>query len=270
MAKIKVFNKLSEKGLKKLEELNLIKDCEHADPEAILLRSKSLHDYNFNENLVAIGRAGAGTNNIPVNICTDKGIAVFNTPGANANAVKELVLSSMLIASRNIFKGLVYVNSLKNSDVNIHDEVEANKSKFKGFEVSGKKLGVIGLGAIGVLVANDAIKLGVKVYGFDPYISVNSAWGLSSSVKQADSLKKMLSDVDFVSCHMPLTDSTRHFLDKDKMMMLARKIKAGQIHLNHGSAGTNAPFGGFKQSGNGREKAEWGLEEFLEVKAIME
>ena len=229
MSSVKIFNKLSDKGKERLNKNNLHL-TEETDPEIILLRSQKLHDYNFESNpkLKAIGRAGAGTNNIPVEKCTELGIAVFNTPGANANAVKELVLSSLFIASRNIFKGLIYVNSLKHSDVNIHEEVEANKSKFKGFEISGKKLGIVGLGAIGVLVANDAVKLGLDVYGFDPYISVNRAWGLSSSVNQVQNLNKMLSEVDFVSCHMPLNNSTRNFLDTSKI----NSLKKGCTVLN--------------------------------------
>ena len=176
----------------------------------------------MNENLKCIGRAGAGVNNIPVSNCTDNGIVVFNTPGANANAVKELVLAGLLLGARNIFRGMNYVNSLKSKDVNVSEDVEKNKSLFKGVELSNKKLGVIGLGAIGTLVANAASNLGLDVYGYDPYISVGHAWGLSRSVKQADSLKKLLSEVDFLTLHMPLNDSTRLFLDSDKISYLKK------------------------------------------------
>ncbi len=228
MYKIKVFNKISSKGLDRLSNnVTSISESEE-NPDVIFLRSFKMHDYKFNNNLKAIGRAGAGTNNIPINVCTENGIAVFNTPGANANAVKELVLSGLFLASRNIFNGLNFVNDLQNTDCDISSEVESKKSQFKGFEVSGKKLGIIGLGAIGVLVANDAIKLGVDVYGFDPYISVNRAWGLSSRVKQAESLKEMLSKVDFLTFHMPLNDSTKAFFDSEKIQML----KEGVIILN--------------------------------------
>ena len=229
MFKVKVFNKLSKKGLDRLNnniDTNTFETEEN--PDVIFLRSFKMHDYQFNNNLKAIGRAGAGTNNIPIQTCTEKGIVVFNTPGANANAVKELVLSGLFLASRNIFNGLTFVNDLQNTDCDISSEVESKKSQFKGFEVSGKKLGIIGLGAIGVLVANDAIKLGVDVYGFDPYISVSRAWGLSSRVKQAESLNEMLSNVDFLTFHMPLNDSTRAFFDSKKIQML----KKGCIILN--------------------------------------
>ena len=166
-------------------------------------------------------------NNIPVDKCTEKAVVVFNTPGANANAVKELVLAGMLLASRNIFQSMKYVDSLTD-DVNISEDVEKNKSKFKGFELKGKKLGIIGLGAIGVLLANDARNLGMEVHGYDPYISVDRAWDLSSSIKQAESLNKMLSEVDFLSLHMPLNDSTRNFLDESKL----KHMKSSAILLN--------------------------------------
>ena len=211
MYNVKVFNKISKKGLDILSQSGvsiISSDDNNSEADVILLRSHKLHDYKFDKNIKAIGRAGAGTNNIPVDQCTENGIVVFNSPGANANAVKELVLSGLFLASRNIYSGLTYVNSLISKECDISSEVEANKSKFKGFEIQGKKLGIIGLGAIGVLVANDAIKLGLDVYGFDPYISVNRAWGLSSRVKQAKTLKEILSKVDFLSFHMPLNDST--------------------------------------------------------------
>tara|TARA_B100000427_G_scaffold101850_1_gene84068 strand:+ start:14546 stop:15709 length:1164 start_codon:yes stop_codon:yes gene_type:complete len=228
MYKAKVFNKISKKGLDSLNDTGVTISDTGDNPDVIFLRSHKLHDYQFNDNLKAIGRAGAGTNNIPIETCTEKGVVVFNTPGANANAVKELVLSGLFLASRNIYNGLTFVNNLQNTDCDISAEVEGNKSKFKGFEVSGKKLGIIGLGAIGVLVANDAIKLGIDVYGFDPYISVNRAWGLSSRVKQAESLKEMLSKVDFLTFHMPLNDSTKAFFDADKIKLL----KENAIILN--------------------------------------
>ena len=145
---------------------------------------------------------------------------MFNTPGANANAVKELVLTGMLMAVRNIYQGIRYVTSLDVENDNISELVEKNKSKFKGTELKGKKLGVIGLGAIGILVANDAEKFGLDVIGYDPYLTVNHAWGLSSSIKQAESLKQLLSESDFITFHMPLTDNTRNFLDEDKIKLL--------------------------------------------------
>jgi D-3-phosphoglycerate dehydrogenase len=215
---VQIFNKIDSDGLALLVD-DSIKIEDTSDPDFILLRSHNLHDYPIKNNLLAIGRAGAGVNNIPVDKCSERGVVVFNTPGANANAVKELVLSAMLLASRNLYQGLKYVDSL-GDHVNVSDEVEKNKSNFIGFELANKKLGVIGLGAIGVLVANDAVNLGLDVYGYDPYISVDRAWGLSRSVKQASSLSKMLSEVDFVTLHMPLNDSTRNFLDDEKFKCL--------------------------------------------------
>ncbi|RAP29790.1 3-phosphoglycerate dehydrogenase [Candidatus Marinamargulisbacteria bacterium SCGC AG-343-D04] len=217
----KTYNKIAKKGLEILESVD-ISINEDRNVDLLLLRSQNMHDYDFDSTLLAVGRAGAGTNNIPVEKCTKNGIVVFNAPGANANAVKELVISGMLLASRNIYFGLTYVNSLKNTDKDIHEEVERNKSKFKGAELRGKKLGIIGLGAIGVLVANDAAALGMEVLGFDPYISVDRAWGLSTSVKPASNLKNLLSNVDFLTFHMPLNDTTRDFFDFEKMSSLKK------------------------------------------------
>jgi len=225
MRKIKLFNKLSAKGLDILKKENFSIDENEENPDIILLRSHKLHDHKFNDNLIAIGRAGAGTNNIPIDTCTEKGVVVFNTPGANANAVKELVLAGLLLASRNIFEGMRFIDKLNsNGDENISSEIESKKSLFKGTEISGKKLGIIGLGAIGVNVANDAIRLGLDVYGYDPYISIDRAWGLSSLVNQADNLGKMLSEVDFLSIHVPLTEGTKNFLNKEKMNKLKKDI----------------------------------------------
>ncbi len=227
MYKVKIFNKIAKVGLDGLDQSFSFVD-ENEESDIILLRSQNLHDYEFESSILAIGRAGAGTNNIPVKKCTEKSIPVFNTPGANANAVKELVLASMLIGSRNIFSGFNYVNSLKGDEHNIHKEVEKNKSKFKGFELQGKKLGIIGLGAIGVLVANSACSLGMEVYGYDPYISVGNAWGLSSHVQYSENLLSMLNTVDFLSIHMPLNESTKGFLNKSRIAAM----KEGIIVLN--------------------------------------
>jgi D-3-phosphoglycerate dehydrogenase len=228
MYKIRTYNKISNDGLDILKDkgFEVSDSCEH--PDGIVLRSQKLHDMDFPETLKAIGRAGAGVNNIPVDKCTEHGVVVFNTPGANANAVKELVLAGLLLSARDIVGGINYSQSLQGKGSEVHTLVEKNKSNFKGFELKGKKIGVIGLGAIGVMVANAAVNLGMKVYGYDPFISVDRAWGLSSTIKQATNLNKLLSEVDFVTLHMPLTDGTRDFVNKDRIS----KMKKGAIVLN--------------------------------------
>ncbi len=179
------------------------------NPDAVLVRSASMHDMELPASLKAIARAGAGTNNIPIDKCTEAGIAVFNTPGANANAVKELVLAALLLSSRKIFPAMQWVQTLKESDGDISKQVEKGKSMFVGPEIAGKKLGVIGLGAIGILVANAADSLGMKVYGYDPYISVDAAWGLSRSVVHARSLGEIYENCDYISLHVPLNPETK-------------------------------------------------------------
>lgn len=178
-------------------------------PDAILVRSASMHETELPASLKAIARAGAGTNNIPIDKCTEQGIAVFNTPGANANAVKELVLAALLLSSRKIFPAMQWVQTLKDSDGDISKQVEKGKSMFVGPEISGKKLGVIGLGAIGILVANAADRLGMTVYGYDPYLSVDAAWGLSRSIVHAKSLGEIYENCDYITLHVPLTPETR-------------------------------------------------------------
>ena len=216
MYSIKIFNKISDTGLSRIPSHNFNFIDEHDSAHAILLRSQSLHSLDLPDQLLAIGRAGAGTNNVPVDICTDKGIAVFNTPGANANAVKELVIAGILLSTRDIIQAATFVNSLKGlSNEDVHSSVEKNKSQFKGYEVAGKTLGVVGLGAIGMKVANDCLALGLKVIGYDPFLSVNHAWALSSDVKPAGSLKELLSESDFISFHMPLNEETNQFVNKD-------------------------------------------------------
>ena len=220
MAIIKTYNKISDKGLRLFESTDFQVTDTSESPDAIVLRSQKLHDLTFNENLKAIGRAGAGVNNIPVDKCTDNHVVVFNTPGANANAVKELVIAGMLLSARDIVGGINFSRSLKNDGDQVGKLVEANKSKFKGTEISGKTLSVIGLGAIGVMVANAAIQLGLSVQGYDPYISVDRAWGLSTRVTKENNLQKLLETSDFVTVHMPLTDNTRNFLNAENMAYL--------------------------------------------------
>ena len=230
---IRTFNKISSIGLNRFDQSRFSIGDSLEDPDAILVRSASLHDYAINSNLKAIARAGAGVNNIPIDACTSKGIVVFNTPGANANAVKELVLSGLLLSSRKIYEGIHWVQSLQNSGEDISKLVEKNKSSFTGPELYGKTLGVIGLGAIGMLVANASESLGMKVIGFDPYISINSAWQLSRYVQRAEKLEEVLSNADYISLHMPLNDKTKGFLDAEKMSIM----KPGVSILNFARGG---------------------------------
>lgn len=192
-------------------------DMNRAD--AVLVRSAAMHDMELPENLVAIARAGAGVNNIPLDKCADKGIVVFNTPGANANGVKELVFAGMLYASRDLIGGIEWCLQNQN-DENIAKTTEKQKKNFAGTEISGKKLGVIGLGAIGVLVANAAIHMGMEVYGYDPYISVNAAWNLSRSVKHISNVEDIYRECDFITIHVPLLDSTRKMINADAIAMM--------------------------------------------------
>jgi len=231
---IKQYNKIDKKGISKFEDGGFDLDSQkNVSNGAILLRSYKLTPDDIIDGTLAVGRAGIGVNNVPVSYCTENGIVVFNTPGANANSVKELVLMGLLIVSRNIKDAVDYAKSLKNEDADeIKKLVEANKAKFKGFEIKGKKLGVIGLGAIGRSVANDAVSLGMDVIGFDPFMSVENAWELSRRVKAAKSLESMLSIVDFLTIHVPLTDGTRNLLDSEKLACM----KKSSVILNFSRA----------------------------------
>lgn len=189
------------------------------DADAALVRSASVHDMELGDKLVAIARAGAGVNNIPLDACAEKGIVVFNTPGANANGVKELVLAAMLYASRDLVGGIEWVEANKD-DANIAKTAEKEKKNFAGTEISGKKLGVIGLGAIGVLVANAATTLGMEVYGYDPFISVNAAWSLSGTVKHITNIEDIYRECDFITLHVPLLDTTKKMVSADAIAMM--------------------------------------------------
>lgn len=193
-------------------------------PQGILIRSYVLPEEDLNKELLAISRAGAGTNNIPIQACTNKGIVVFNTPGANANAVKELVLCSLLMASRNIVGGIEWSKNLKGQE-NVAKTVEKNKHRFVGPEISGKTLGVVGLGAIGVLVANAARSLGMNVYGYDPFISVDAAWGMSPGVRKSEDLNSMLELCDYISIHVPLNQNTQGMFNDELFANCKRGIK---------------------------------------------
>lgn len=206
MFHIKTFNAIAPEGMARFTKENYAIN-ESETPDGIILRSQKLHDYAFPESVLGVARAGAGTNNIPVTECTEKGIVVFNTPGANANAVKELVIASLLLSVRPILQGAQWVQGLSGDDVEA--QAEAQKAQFAGHELEGKKLGVIGLGAIGAMVANDAYRLGMEVMGFDPFVSVDTAWTISRRVQRAQDLNEVLTTCDFITIHVPLTDKTQ-------------------------------------------------------------
>lgn len=232
MYKIKTYNKISKSGLEVFDDKYTIGDeVENAD--GAIVRSASLHDTQFPKSLLAIARAGAGTNNIPIDDCTSKGIVVFNTPGANANAVKELVIAGMLIGSRRVISAIEWAKTLKGEGENVSKLVEKGKSAFTGPELKGKKLGVIGLGAIGVLVANAANHLGMKVYGYDPYLSVNSAWNLTHNAVHIYDIKDIFEKCDYITLHVPLTDSTKNLINADAVA----KMKDGVRIMNFARGG---------------------------------
>ena len=208
MYNILTLNKISSTGIKNFSTDYKIAD-DIKNPDAILVRSASMHEMELAPETLAIARAGAGVNNIPLEKCSEDGVVVFNTPGANANAVKELVLCGLFLASRKIIPSIEWVKATLKGDENFSKSVEKGKSAFAGPEIKGKKLGVIGLGAIGVLVANSAKSLGMEVYGYDPYLSVDAAWNLSRSVKHVVSLDEIFATCDYITLHVPLNDSTR-------------------------------------------------------------
>ncbi len=219
-------NAISKVGLETFtEEYVPVSEPENAD--AILVRSTNMKEMEFAKELKAIARAGAGVNNIPLEKCAEEGIVVFNTPGANANGVKELVLAGMLLASRDIIGGINWVQE-NEEDGNITKDAEKAKKAFAGCELEGKKLGVIGLGAIGVLVANAATHLGMEVYGYDPYISVDSAWRLSRSIRHAKTVDEIYKDCDYITIHVPATDTTKGMIDQDALSLM----KKGVVVLN--------------------------------------
>ncbi len=225
MFKIQTLNKISPNGLDHFQRDNYEVASELLNPDAIVVRSFKMHEMELNKELKAIARAGAGTNNIPIERCSEEGIVVFNTPGANANAVKELVLTSLFLSSRDIANGIAWTQSIKDKGDEVPPLVEKNKSNFAGCEIKGKTLGVVGLGAIGAMVANNAIDLGMSVIGYDPYLSVEAAWELSSKVKKATGLETLLAEVDYLTIHVPLLDSTKGMFNSEKFNMMKDGIK---------------------------------------------
>ena len=236
MYSYKIYNNIAQEGIDILSDNGLKED--QANPDALLLRSQVLNDSDFNDSLKCIGRAGAGTNNIPVDDATDKGVVVFNTPGANANAVKELVVCGMLLASRGIIQGSSYAMTLKGMATDeLNKSMESQKKFFKGSELKGKTLGIVGLGAIGSLLAQTANIMGMKIIGFDPYISVDAAWRLPKEVEKADSLVTLLANCDYISLHVPLVDSTKNLICSKTLSFL--KDGAKIINLSRGGIVNN-------------------------------
>ncbi len=231
MINIKTYNKISKAIFNRMEAGKYAVSDNIDAYDGIIVRSAKLHDETFSSDLKAIARAGAGTNNIPVDKCSEAGIVVFNTPGANANAVKELVIASLLISRRNLIDAVAWTNTLKGNGDQVPGMVEKGKGQFVGNEIKGKKLGVIGLGAIGAMVANAAEDLGMDVYGYDPYLSIKSAWSISRKVKNA-TLKQIFAECDFITYHIPLVDSTRGCIDRAAIA----QMKDGVVILNFSRA----------------------------------
>ena len=228
MKKIQLLNKISNVGTDVFDKSVYEVGEEITDPDAIMVRSASLHDMEFGEDLLAIARAGAGVNNIPVDRCAEEGIVVFNTPGANANGVKELALCALLLASRDIVKGVEWSNTLNGNELGVAKAVEKGKSKFAGCELMGKTLGVIGLGAIGAMVANSAVSLGMNVVGCDPYITVDGAWHLSTAIKKANTYDEIFAECDYITLHVPATAETKNMICKESI----EKMKDGVRLIN--------------------------------------
>ncbi len=225
MFKIQTLNKISSKGIELFNHENYEYASELVHPDAVLVRSFNMLEMDLPGSLKAIARAGAGVNNIPVERCSERGIVVLNTPGANANAVKEIVIMSLIMASRKIYPGIAWAQSLKGKGDEVPALIEKGKSKFDGPEIKGKKFGVIGLGAIGIMVANDAVTLGMEVSGYDPYISVDAAWRLSRQVKKAISLDSLIAESDYITLHVPLNDKTKGMIGRDKLALMKKGVR---------------------------------------------
>jgi len=232
MYRIDLLNKISKKGLNLFTEKYEYR-TDIPDADGILVRSKEMKDLTLPSSLKAIARAGAGVNNIPIDKCSEKGIVVFNTPGANANGVKELVILGMLLSSRHVAEGITWTKGLIGEGDKVPDLIEKGKSKFVGTEILGKKLGVVGLGAIGTMLANAAEGLGMTVWGYDPFLSIEAAWRLSRNTKKAASLDKLLSECDFISLHVPQNKDTKGFINADKFAVM----KKGAVLLNFARGG---------------------------------
>ncbi len=271
MYKIQTFNQISDKGLTRFPQQDYQVSPDLEDADAIVLRSFKLSMDNVNPNLKAVARAGAGVNNVPVADYTKEGIVVFNTPGANANAVKELVICGMLLASRGIVPGINWVNSLAEQEdlSELGPQVEAGKKNFKGSELAGKTLGVVGLGAIGAMIANAAIDLGMRVLGYDPAISVDAAWRLANQVEKQENMTTLLSKSDFITLHLPMIDSTRNLIDEKAI----NYFKPGAVLLNFSRdaiVNSEALLQGMENGRIGKYVCDFPTKEFLNhEKAIL-
>lgn len=233
MYKVLTLNNIAVEGLRHLPRERYEVASEIAHPDAILLRSYNMHDMDIPDTVAAIGRAGAGTNNIPCDAMAARGVPVFNAPGANANAVKELVIGGLLLGARNLASASEYVKTLNKKGAALKKAIEDGKKQFVGFELPGKTLGVIGLGAIGVEVANAALDLGMKVVGYDPAITVRNAWQLSAGVEMEETLDELFQHADFVTCHVPLIDATRGMVSKDRLALMNN----GSVLINFARGG---------------------------------
>lgn len=268
MYKIQTLNKIDPEGLKifPLDQYEIA--SEFASPDAVIVRSQAMHDMELPSSLLSIARAGAGVNNIPIEKCTNQGIVVFNTPGANAHAVKEIVIAGMLMASRDIAGSIEWAKTLKGKGSEVPGLVEKGKANFGGTEIRGKTLAVIGLGAIGVLVANAAQALGMNVLGYDPYISVNYAWKLSRNVKKAEGLESLLSSADFVTLHIPQLPETKGFINADKLKMMKDGVKI--LNFARGGLVNNTDMLAALESGKvGRYVTDFPEDELINVKNII-
>lgn len=247
-------------------EYNLVKQCEN--PEAIILRSFDMHNYNIPKSVLCVGRAGAGVNNIPINEYAEQGIVVFNTPGANANAVKELVICAMLLSGRQIADGINWAKTLKGKGAEVGKLVESGKKEFVGGEILGKKLGVVGLGAIGALVANAAVDLGMSVVGYDPFISIDGAWKLNNHIKKETDLNKLLKECDFITLHTPLVDSTKKMINAVTLASMKEGVTI--INCSRGELVDNAAIIDAVNSGKvNRYVTDFPSDDLLNIKNII-
>lgn len=262
---VKTFNNINQIGLKELGNQFQIDGDKAENPDAYIIRSQNLHGVEFPSNLKAIARAGAGTNNIPIDEATAAGIVVFNTPGANANAVKEAVITSILLSARDYFSATSWANTLSGDDV--PKQIEAGKSQFAGREIAGKTLGVIGLGAIGARIANDARRLGMNVLGYDPYVSIEAAWSISSHVKRVNDLKEIFANCDYITVHVPLTADTKNTFDANAFALMPK----GTTLINFARAelvDNAALFEAIEAGVIKRYVTDFGTEELLNKKGV--
>ena len=268
MFKIQTLNKIDAEGLKLFPSGKYEISGEEKEPDAILVRSAAMHDMEMPSGLKAIARAGAGVNNIPIDKCTGKGIVVFNTPGANANAVKELVIAGLMLSSRDIAPSIEWAKTLIGKGSEVPALVEAGKKNYGGTEIKGKTLGVIGLGAIGVLIANAAQALGMEVLGYDPYISVRQAWRLSRNVKSAESIEALLANADYVTINIPQTNETKGYINKEKIELMKDGVKI--LNFARGGLVKNADIKEALESGKvSRYVTDFPDEEVLMMKNVI-